>query len=128
MAIVVDEYGGVAGLVTIEDVLEQIVGEIKDEYDFDGDEIGIVERGPGEFVVKGLATLEDFNARLKASLAYDEMETIGGVVMARFGHVPRRGEKLDIDGLHFEVLRADSRRVHLLKVTTLGAGEPDEAR
>ena len=128
MAIVVDEYGGVAGLVTIEDVLEQIVGEIKDEYDFDGDEIGIVERGPGEFVVKGLATLEDFNARLKASLAYDEMETIGGVVMARFGHVPRRGEKLNIDGLHFEVLRADSRRVHLLKVTTLGAGESDEAR
>ena len=128
MAIVVDEYGGVAGLVTIEDVLEQIVGEIKDEYDFDADEIGIVERGHGEYVVKGLATLEDFNARLKTSLAYDEMETIGGVVMARFGHMPRRGEKLDIDGLRFEVLRADSRRVHLLKVTTLGAGTPDETR
>ncbi|MHB8454265.1 MAG: HlyC/CorC family transporter [Acidiferrobacterales bacterium] len=117
MAIVVDEYGGVAGLVTIEDVLEQIVGEIKDEYDIDADDVVIVERREGEFVVKALTTLEEFNSRLKTTLDHGEVDTIGGLVMTAFGHLPRRGEKVDIGGLVFEVLRADSRRIHLLKVT-----------
>jgi magnesium and cobalt transporter len=119
MAIVVDEYGGVAGLVTIEDVLEQIVGEIRDEHDFDSDELMIVERGSGEYVVKALAPLEDFNARFKTGVTHPEIDTIGGIVLARFGHVPRRGEKLDFEGLRFEVLRADSRRAHLFKVTRI---------
>ena len=117
MAIVVDEYGGVAGLVTIEDVLEQIVGEIKDEYDIDADDVMIAERGDQEFVVKALTPLEEFNARFKKDFRQDEIDTIGGVVIGKFGHLPKRGEKLDIEGLRFEVLRSDSRRIHLLKVT-----------
>lgn len=123
MAIVVDEYGGVAGLVTIEDVLEQIVGEIKDEYDIDANDVMIVERRDGEFVVKALTTLEDFNARLKSNIYRGDVDTIGGVVVTAFGHLPRRGEKIEIDKLLFEVLRADSRRIHLLKVTRLNAGQ-----
>ncbi len=117
MAIVVDEYGGVAGLVTIEDVLEQIVGEIKDEYDIDVDDVMIRERGDQEFVVKALAPLEEFNARFNKEFRQNEIDTIGGVVIGKFGHLPKRGEKIDIDGLRFEVLRSDSRRIHLLKVT-----------
>jgi len=120
MAVVVDEYGGVAGLVTIEDVLEQIVGEISDEYDVD-DETMILAREGGEFVVKALTPLADFNVRVEATLEHDEIDTVGGLVMARLGHVPRRGDQLDLDGLRFEVLRADSRRVHLLKVSRLGS-------
>jgi magnesium and cobalt transporter len=116
MAIVVDEYGGVAGLVTIEDVLEQIVGEIADEYDIE-DDVMIMPRDGGEYVVKALVTLADFNARLNSQLAHEEIDTVGGLVMSRLGHVPRRGEKIDIDSWRFEVLRADSRRVYLLKVT-----------
>lgn len=120
MAVVVDEYGGVAGLVTIEDVLEQIVGEISDEYDVD-DETMILAREGGEFVVKALTPLADFNVRVEATLEHHEIDTVGGLVMARLGHVPRRGDQLDLDGLRFEVLRADSRRVHLLKVSRLGS-------
>jgi magnesium and cobalt transporter len=116
MAIVVNEYGGVAGLVTIEDVLEQIVGEISDEYDID-DDVMIMPRDGGEYVVKALVTLADFNSRLNVNLSHAEIETIGGLVMNRLGHVPRRGEKVEIDNLRFEILRADSRRVYLLKVT-----------
>ena len=119
MAIVVDEYGGVAGLVTIEDVIEQIVGEIRDEYDIEADDVLIAERGPSEYVVKALTPLEDFNARLNTGFTHSEIDTIGGFVMARLGRVPRRGEKIEFDKLRFEVLRADSRRVHLMKVTRL---------
>jgi hemolysin (HlyC) family protein len=121
MAIVVDEYGGVAGLVTIEDVLEQIVGEIRDEHDFDADEVMIAERSGGDFVVKALTPLEDFNARFGTGLMQGEIDTVGGLIMARFGHVPRRGERIDVENLRFEVLRADSRRVHLFKVTPVAA-------
>lgn len=117
MAIVVDEYGGVAGLVTIEDVLEQIVGEIKDEYDIDADDAMIRERGDQEYVVKALTPLEEFNARFQKEFQQDEIDTIGGVVIGKFGHLPKRGEKIDLDGLRFEVLRSDSRRIHLLMVT-----------
>ncbi|UCH53519.1 MAG: CBS domain-containing protein [Pseudomonadota bacterium] len=117
MALVVDEYGGVAGLVTIEDVLEQIVGDIRDEYDIDGEDTMIAEIASGEFVVKALTPLEDFNARFQTTYARDGVETIGGYVMAVAGRVPRRSEKFDVDGLRVEVLRADSRRLHLLKVT-----------
>src|SRR3990172_3619330 len=128
MAIVVDEYGGVAGLVTIEDVLEQIVGDIADEYDID-EETMILPREGGEFVVKALTPLADFNARLGTELAHDDIDTIGGLVMTTMGHVPRRGEGVEIGGLRFEVLRADSRRAHLLKVTPVaasgGRGRPE---
>jgi magnesium and cobalt transporter len=126
MAIVVDEYGGVAGLVTIEDVLEQIVGEIRDEYDLDADDVMIVERRGGEFIVKALTPLEDFNTRFQTVLPRGEIDTVGGLVMATLGHVPRRGERLELEGLRFEVLRADSRRIHLLKVTPIALPNPAE--
>ncbi len=123
MAIVVDEYGGVSGLVTIEDVLEQIVGEIKDEYDFDADDVMIVERAPGDWVVKALTALEDFNSRFGTELDGEDVETVGGAVLAAFGRLPRRGEKTTIGEWQFEVLRADSRRVHLLRVTRVAPVE-----
>ena len=127
MAIVVDEYGGVAGLVTIEDVLEQIVGEIADEYDIE-DDVMIMPRDGGEYVVKALVTLADFNTRLNSQLVHEEIDTVGGLVMNRLGHVPRRGEKIDIDNWRFEVLRADSRRVYLLKVTPVEQADRQKAK
>jgi magnesium and cobalt transporter len=116
MAIVVDEYGGVAGLVTIEDVLEQIVGEIQDEYDFDTDDIMIMQRAEREFVAKALTPIAEFNTYFNTHFSDKEVDTIGGLIMITLGRLPKRGEKIEIDGLRFEVLRADSRRVHLLKV------------
>jgi len=117
MAIVVDEYGGVAGLVTIEDVIEQIVGEIRDEYDIEAEDVTIIDRGDGEYIVKALTTLEDFNSRFGTDFHQGEIDTVGGLVMARLGRVPRRGERLELAPWIFEVLRADSRRIHLLKLT-----------
>ena len=116
MVIVVDEYGGVAGLITIEDVLEQIVGEIADEYDIDEDTL-IMPRDNGEHVVKALTPLADFNAHFHTQFSDADVDTIGGLVMTTLGHLPKRGERAQIGGVQFEVLRADSRRVHLLKVS-----------
>jgi hemolysin (HlyC) family protein len=116
MAIVVDEYGGVAGLVTIEDVLEQIVGEIADEYDIDEGTM-IMPRENGEYVVKALTPIEEFNEHFHTHLSDADVDTIGGMVMTTFARLPRRGDRVVIDGLQFDVLRADSRRVHLLKVS-----------
>ena len=116
IAIVVDEYGGVAGLVTIEDVIEQIVGDIEDEYDFDDVEDNIVPEKGGLFRVKALTEIPDFNAALGTHYGNQEFDTIGGLVMSRFGRVPKRGEQVTIDNLVFKVLRADSRRLHLLQV------------
>jgi magnesium and cobalt transporter len=119
MAVVVDEYGGVSGLVTIEDVIEQIVGEIEDEYDFDADDVNIMQRSEGEFIAKALTPIEDFNAYFGTDFSDEELDTVGGLVVASLGHLPKRGESVEIDGLRFEILRADSRRVHLLKVIPL---------
>ncbi|HEX9811983.1 MAG TPA: transporter associated domain-containing protein [Burkholderiales bacterium] len=125
MAIVVDEYGGVAGLVTIEDVLEQIVGEIADEYDIDEDTM-IMPRDNGEFVVKALTPIGELNERLNVRLSAAEVDTVGGIVMTTLGRLPRRGDRVTVNGLQFEVLRADSRRVHLLKVSRVSEVEPAE--
>ncbi|MET0217335.1 MAG: transporter associated domain-containing protein [Burkholderiales bacterium] len=116
MAIVVDEYGGVAGLVTIEDVLEQIVGEIEDEYDYDepGDDV-VPEKGGG-FRVTAITKIADFNDALGTSYSDEDFDTVGGLVISRFGHLPKRGEQVAFDGLSFRVLRADSRRLHALRV------------
>ena len=114
MAIVVDEYGGVAGIVTIEDVLEQIVGEIEDEHDYDED-TAILALGENEFTVKALTPIEDFNAYFNTDFD-DEFDTIGGLILNRFGHMPKRGEVVFIGPLSFKVLRADMRRIHLLNV------------
>jgi magnesium and cobalt transporter len=116
IAIVVDEYGGVAGLVTIEDVLEQIVGDIEDEYDFDETEDNIVSQPGGRHRVKATTEIADFNAAFQTEYSDEDYDTVGGLVMSRFGRVPKRGEEIAIDDFTFKVLRADSRRVHSLLV------------
>lgn len=121
MAIVVDEYGGVAGLVTIEDVLEQIVGDIEDEHDIEEEGDMVMQRGGNEFIVKALLPLEEFNDYFHTAFDVEEHDTIGGLVMTSFGHVPERGETVTVDSVEFEVLNADSRRVHLLKVSKVEA-------
>ncbi|MFT6429181.1 MAG: magnesium and cobalt transporter [Halopseudomonas sp.] len=116
MAIVIDEYGGVSGLVTIEDVLEQIVGDIEDEHDIDEDS-QIKPLHSGDFLVKGLTPIEDFNEHFGTEFPDEEFDTVGGLVMNAFGHLPRRNEVVELDGFRVRVLNADSRRVHLLRVT-----------
>jgi len=116
MAIVVDEYGGVAGLVTIEDVLEQIVGDIEDEYDFDETEDDIIADKGGAYRVKAVTAIAQFNAVFHTTFSDEDNDTVGGLVLSRFGRMPKRGEQLSFDDLTFRVLRADSRRLHLLQV------------
>ena len=118
MAIVVDEYGAAAGLVTIEDVLEQIVGDIEDEYDF-GEEEFIFRKTDHEFNLKALTPVEDFNEYFGATLEDEGFDTIGGLIVHQLGHLPKRGEKLELGRFRFTVIRADSRRVELLKVSLL---------
>ena len=115
MAIVVDEYGTAAGLITIEDVLEQIVGEIEDEHDFDEEEY-IFRRNDQEYSIKALTPIEDFNEYFSAELNDEEFDTIGGFIVHKLEHLPKKGEKVEIDRFHFEVLHADSRRVNLIKL------------
>lgn len=120
MAIVVDEYGGVAGLVTIEDVLEQIVGDIEDEYDFDETEDNIIRDKSGRFRVKATTEIEDFNTAMGTSFSDEDYDTVGGLVLNKFGRLPKRGETIEFDGLKVQVLRADSRRIHTLIVESSG--------
>jgi magnesium and cobalt transporter len=128
VAIVVDEYGGVAGLITIEDVLEQIVGDIEDEFDFDeeSDHIMPVE-GAGELArwrIKGVTELELLNETLGTHFAHDDLDTIAGLVTEQFGRVPRRGERVSLEGFQFEVLRVDGRQVQLLLASRI---PPDDS-
>lgn len=116
IAIVVDEYGGVSGLVTIEDVLEQIVGDIEDEYDYDEGEDNIIPEANGRFRVKAQTEIADFNAQFGTQFEDEEFDTVGGLVLKAFGRLPKRGESTLIDGLRFRVLRADSRRLYTLQV------------
>ena len=116
IAIVVDEYGAVAGLVTIEDVLEQIVGDIEDEHDFDEAEDNIVKNPDGYYRVKAITEIADFNERLGAEFSDTEYDTVGGLVLHKFGRLPKRGESITVDQFKFTVLRADSRRVYTLLV------------
>lgn len=115
MAIVLDEYGHLAGLVTIEDVLEQIVGDIEDEYDIDENDT-IKKHEDGTYSVKALTTIEDFNEYFGTHFSDDEFDTIGGLVLKGFGHLPKRGETLKIDNYKFKVLHSDNRRIYLLEV------------
>lgn len=115
MAIVVDEYGGNSGLVTIEDVLEQIVGEIEDEHD-EEDEFNIKKHSENKYIVKALTTIEDFNEFFHDQLSDDAFDTVGGLVLSEFGHLPHVGETTSFGRYDFKVLNADKRRVHLLEV------------
>jgi magnesium and cobalt transporter len=116
MAIVVDEYGQSAGLVTIEDVLEQIVGEIEDEHDDHEDEGYIFQRSANEYIVKALTPIDEFDEYFSVHLATDEYDTIGGFIVSQLEHMPKKGESYIVNKMKFEVIRADSRRVHLLKL------------
>ncbi len=123
MAVVVDEYGGVAGLVTIEDVVEEIVGDIEDEYDIEEDQT-IRRDADGAFVVHALTLIEDFNDFFSSDFSDEEFDTIGGLVMHQFGRLPKRGEQASLDGFEFKVLRADRRRIDLLRVEPPAGFEP----
>ena len=116
IAIVVDEYGGVSGLVTIEDVIEQIVGDIEDEYDFDETEGNILVDRSGRYRVKAVTEIPDFNNHFGSTFSNEDHDTVGGLVVGRFGRLPKRGESISIDGYNFQVLRADSRKIHALLV------------
>jgi magnesium and cobalt transporter len=116
IAIVVDEYGGVGGLVTIEDVLEQIVGEIDDEHDIDDDAF-IVRHSDSRYVIKALTPIEDFNNFFGTEYSDEDYDTVGGLIINRLGTVPKRGEMVSIDRFRFKVTRADHRRLHLLQMS-----------
>lgn len=130
MAIVVDEYGGVAGLITIEDVLEQIVGDIEDEYDIDEDKDDIIPikdgaHGP-RWRVKGLTDIVHCNEVIGSALPSDDAHTVGGLIIRHLGRVPVKGDQLDVDGLRFQVVLADARQVHLIlaeKIDHAGADQ-----
>src|SRR3989475_11167725 len=119
LAIVVDEYGGVAGLVTIEDVLEQIVREIEDEYDFGDSEDNIGREQRGHYRAKAQTQIADFNRAFGTEFSDADFDTVGGLVLHRFGRLPKRGEAITIGGLRFQVLRGDSRRLHAIQVQRL---------
>lgn len=127
MALVVDEYGGVAGLVTIEDVVEQIVGDIEDEFDYDEEEDNIVPGRRGHWRVKGVTEIADLNETLGSHFADKEFDTVAGLVTNQFGHLPKRGETVSFDGFRFLVLRADSRRIHSLQIEYLPQSESGES-
>jgi magnesium and cobalt transporter len=116
IALVVDEYGGVCGMVTIEDVLEQIVGEIEDEYDFDEDEDNIIPVGKGSWRIKAATEIADFNSVLGCDFSDEEYDTVGGLVLKAAGQLPKRGERITLGDMIFTVLRVDSRRLYSLLV------------
>jgi magnesium and cobalt transporter len=120
IAIVVDEYGGVSGMVTIEDVLEQIVGEIEDEFDFDETEDNIIQDKNGHYRVKASTEIEDFNEYFNVNFSNEEFSTIGGLIIHAFGHLPKRDEKITFEGFKITILRADSRKLYsvLLEIDT----------
>ena len=130
MAIVVDEYGGVAGLITIEDVLEQIVGDIEDEYDFDEEEDNILVIRDGDhgarWRVKALTEISQFNEALDTHFSDEDVDTIGGLIANHLGRVPRKGDEFVFDHVRFEVLRADPRQVHVLLVEKIQGALPDQ--
>lgn len=117
MALVIDEYGGISGLLTIEDILEEIVGDIEDETDEEVSDEFIKQVSETDFIVKALTPIEDFNEYFKSGLSEDDFDTIGGILMQSFGHLPKRNEIAEIDNFLFRVLYADNRQIHLLRLT-----------
>ncbi len=115
IAMVLDEYGHVAGLVTIEDVLEQIVGDIEDEYDIDEEDV-YIKKHEDTYIVKAQTPIEEFNEYFQTNFSDEEFDTIGGIVLQHFGHLPKRGEKIKFSNLRFKVLHSDNRRIYLLEI------------
>jgi magnesium and cobalt transporter len=126
LAVVLDEYGHIAGLVTIEDVLEQIVGEIEDEYDIDEEDSHIKKLDDGTYIVKASTLIEEFNTYFHTNFNDDEFDTIGGIVLQGMGHLPKRGESIKIQQFRFKVLHSDNRRVYLLEVKILKPKKKEE--
>ncbi|SRR5579883_490762 len=126
IAIVLDEYGHVEGLVTIEDVLEQIVGEIEDEYDIEEGDTQIKKLDDDTFIVKAATLIEEFNTYFHSSFSDEEFDTIGGIVLQGFGHLPKRGESIKIQQFRFKVLHSDSRRIYLLEVKIVRGRKKNE--
>jgi magnesium and cobalt transporter len=119
MAIVVDEYGQTAGSVSIEDVLEQIVGEIEDEHDDFEDKDYVTQRNEHEYMITALMPIDEFDEYFSTQLATDEYDTVGGFIVNQLEHMPKKGESLTVDNFKFEVIRADTRRIHLIKLKIL---------
>ena len=117
MALVIDEYGGISGLLTIEDILEEIVGDIEDETDEEVSDDFIKRVGETDYIIKALTPIEDFNEFFGSGLSEDDFDTIGGILMQEFGHLPKRNEVATIDNFQFRVLYADNRQIHLLRLT-----------
>jgi hemolysin (HlyC) family protein len=128
MAIVIDEYTGVAGLVTIEDVIEEIIGEIEDEHDFEEDEENINTHDNDRYTIKALTPIDEFNEYFKADIDSDEYDTVGGLVLNVFGHLPKRGESIEYEGFNIKVIRADKRRVHQLLFTLINEESSEEIK
>jgi CBS domain containing-hemolysin-like protein len=124
IAVVVDEYGGTAGLVTIEDLLEEIVGEIRDEYDVESD--SIEDEGGGSYVFSGKVDIDEVGQRLKVQIEREGFETVGGYLLTHLGRVPAVGEQVDIDGLHVEVLGVERRRINKVRVSKVTRPEMTE--
>ena len=122
MAIVVDEYNGVAGLVTIEDVIEEIIGEIEDEHDHENKEININTHDNNRYTVKALTQISEFNEFFNTEISDNEYDTVGGFVINTFGYLPKRGEIIDFERFNIKILRADKRRVHLILFTQIDSG------
>lgn len=116
IAIVLDEYGHVAGLVTIEDVLEQIVGEIEDEYDIEEEGGHIKKLNDGSYIVKAVTPIEEFNDYFHVDFSLEDFDTIGGIVLKSFGHLPQRGENTKVQNFRFKILHSDNRRIYLMEV------------
>jgi magnesium and cobalt transporter len=119
MALVMDEYGGISGLLTIEDILEEIVGDIEDETDEEDSDDYIKRVGDADYIIKALTPIEEFNKHFSAELSDEDFDTIGGIMMQEFGHIPKRNEVAEIDNFRFRVLYSDNRQIHLLRLTVL---------